>query len=174
MTTTLTALREAMTEFLLSHGIRAMSAWPEAGRQVRAAPLAVVRMKEAEARPLGFGSYLGRLRDEETGAWRERYGQQLTVTFALDLYSPRADGEEGCRRLLDRVARAFQSGGPAGLAAERWTMAEPAFDRESGMYRGELTAVCRGTLEAVTEEESGAFLGFDVKGRLKDERGNDP
>ena len=70
MTTTLTALREAMTEHPVSRGIRALSAWPETGRLVRSAPLAVVRMKEAEARPLGFGSYLGRLRDGETGAWR--------------------------------------------------------------------------------------------------------
>ena len=42
-------------------------------------------------------------------------------------------------------------------------MAEPEFDRESGMYRGELTARCQGTLEAVTDPESGLFLGFEVR-----------
>ena len=60
MTTTLTALREAMTEHLVSHGIRALSAWPETGRLVRSAPLAVVRMKGVEAEPMGFSDYLGR------------------------------------------------------------------------------------------------------------------
>ena len=163
MTTTLTALREAMTEHLVSHGIRALSAWPETGRLVRSAPLAVVRMKGVEAEPMGFSDYLGRFWDEEAGQWRERYGQHIAVTFALDLYSPRTDGEEGCRVLLDQAAGAFQSGGPAGLAVERWSMAEPEFDRESGMYRGELTARCQGTLEAVTDPETGVFLGFEIR-----------
>ena len=163
MTTTLTALREAMTEHLVTHGIRALSAWPEAGRLVRSAPLAVVRMKGVEAESMGFSNYLGRFWDEEAGQWRERYGQRVSVTFALDLCSPRTDGEEGCRVLLDQAAGAFQSGGPAGLAVERWSMAEPEFDRESGMYRGELTARCQGTLEAVTDPESGLFLGFEVR-----------
>ena len=165
MTTTLTALREAMTEFLVSQGIRAFSAWPEAGRLVRSAPLGVVRMKGVEAETMGFSDYLGRFWDEEAGQWRERYGQHIAVTFAMDLYSPRTDGEEGCRVLLDQAAGAFQSGGPAGLAVERWSMAEPEFDRESGMYRGEITAQCQGTLEAVTEPESGAFRGFEVQCR---------
>ena len=163
MTTTLTALREAMTEHLVSHGIRAVSAWPETGRLVRSAPLAVVRMKGVEAKPMGFSNYLGQAWDEETGQWLERYGQHIAVTFALDLYSPRTDGEEGCRVLLDQAAGAFQSGGPAGLAVERWSMAEPEFDRESGMYRGELTARCQGTLEAVTDPETGTFLGFEIR-----------
>ena len=163
MTTTLTALREAMTEHLVTHGIRALSAWPEAGRLVRSAPLAVVRMKGVEAEPMGFSDYLGRFWDEEAGQWRERYGQHISVTFVLDLCSPRTDGEEGCRVLLDQAAGAFQSGGPAGLAVERWSMAEPEFDRESGMYRGELTARCQGTLEAVTDLETGVFLGFEIR-----------
>ena len=162
MTTTLTALREAMTEFLVSRGIRALSAWPEEGRSVWSAPLAVVRMKGVEAEPMGFSDYLGRSWDDEAGQWRERYGQHIAVAFALDLYSPRSDGEEGCRILLDQAAVAFQNGGPAGLAVERWSMAEPEFDRESGMDRGELTARCRGTLEAVTEPETGTFLGFEI------------
>lgn len=163
MTTTLTALREAMTEHLVSRGIRALSAWPETGRLVRSAPLAVVRLKGVEAEPMSFSNYLGRLWDEEAGQWRERYGQHISVTFALDLCSPRTDGEEGCRILLDQAAGAFQSGGPAGLAVERWSMAEPEFDRESGMYRGELTARCQGTLEALTDPESGMFLKFEVR-----------
>ena len=163
MTTTLTALREAMTEHLVSHGIRALSAWPEAGRLVRSAPLAVVRMKGVESEPMGFSNYLGRFWDEDAGQWRERYGQHISVTFVLDLCSPRTDGEEGCRILLDQTAGAFQAGGPAGLAVERWSMAEPEYDRESGMYRGELTARCQGTLEAVTDPGTGVFLGFEIR-----------
>jgi len=165
MTDTLTALREAMTAFLTDRGIRALSAWPGRERLVRAAPLAVVQMEEVKARPMGFQDYLGQVYDGEAGQWRERYGQKVTVTFRLDLYSPRSAGETGCRRLLDQAATAFQTGGPAGLAVAEWTMAEPAFDQESGMFRGKLSAVCRGSLEAVSDE-TGAFLGFVVKGGL--------
>ena len=165
MIPSLTALREAMTAYLNARGLRALSAWPGTDRLVRAAPLAVVRMKEVEAAPLGFQNYLGRVWDEEAEQWRERYGQRVAVAFALDLYSPRADGEEGCRLLLDRAALAFQNGGPGGPAVGKWSMAEPAYDKASGMFRGELTACCQGTLEAVADEE-GSFLGFVVKGGL--------
>jgi len=165
MTAALTALREAMTAFLTARGIRALSAWPGRGRLVRSAPLAVVQMGQVEARPMGFQNYLGQVYDQEAGQWRERYGQQVEVTFRLDLYSPEKTGEEGCRMLLDQAAGAFQTGGPAGLSVEKWTMEEPSFDQESGMFRGKLSAVCRGTLEAVSDEE-GAFLGFIVKGGL--------
>ena len=166
MTATLTTLREGMTAFLVGQGIRAVSAWPETERQVRFAPLAVVQMQRVEVEPLGFQNYLGQSYDRESGRWVERYGQRLSVTFGLDLYSPERSGEEGCRHLLDQVAAAFQSGGPVGLAVERWSMEEPLFEAESGMFRGRLSAICRGTLEAHTDEE-GAFLGFVVKGGLQ-------
>lgn len=42
-------------------------------------------------------------------------------------------------------------------------MGETDFDRDSGMFRGKLQAVCRGTLVAVTEE-TGEITGFTVKG----------
>ena len=114
---------------------------------------------------MGFQNYLGQVYDSAAGAWRERYGQRITVTFGLDLYSPRSAGEEGCRLLLDQAAGAFQTGGPGGLTVEKWSMGEPVFDKESGMFRGRLSAVCRGTLEAVSDE-GGTFLGFEVKGGL--------
>ena len=45
-------------------------------------------------------------------------------------------------------------------------MEEPGFDPASGMFRGRLTAVCRGALEALSDE-TGAFLGFVLKGGLQ-------
>ena len=61
---------------------------------------------------------------------------------------------------------AFQAGRPGGLAVETWSMEEPGFDPASGMFRGRLTAVCRGALEALSDE-TGAFLGFVLKGGLQ-------
>ena len=67
----------------------------------------------------------------------------------------------------DRVAEAFLRGGPEGFAVEKWSVGETGFDRESGSFRGKLQAVCRGMLTAVTSE-SGALVGFRVKGEVKE------
>lgn len=164
--TTLALLRETMTEFLQNQGIRALSAWPKAERTVRTEPLAVVRVKEVEASPAGFHRYLGEVYDETARVWTETYGCAMTATFGLALYSPAAKGEEGCRELLDRVAEAFQRGGPAGLTVEKWSMGEIAFHRDSGMFRGEVTAQCRAVLTEKTDGD-GVFLAFEVKGGME-------
>ena len=91
----------------------------------------------------------------------------MSVKFLVTLYSPRQDGERGCRALVDRVAEAFLRGGPEGFAVEKWSVGETGFDRESGSFRGKLQAVCRGMLTAVTSE-SGALVGFRVKGEVKE------
>lgn len=161
--TTLTALRQVMTEFLEQAGVEALTAWPKGSRWARREPVAVVQVKEVEASAAGFQNYLGQVYDQETRQWTERYGQRVTVRFAIALYSPETAGEEGCRKLLDQVAEAFLQGEPGGFAVEKWSMGESDFDRDSGMFRGKLQAVCRGTLVAVTEE-TGEITGFTVKG----------
>ena len=130
------------------------------------APLAVVQVKEVEAGSAGFQNYLGQRYDAETRSWTEAFGQKVSVKFLVTLYSPRQDGERGCRALVDRVAEAFLRGGPEGFAVETWSVGETGFDRESGSFRGKIQAVCRGMLTAVTSE-SGALVGFRVKGEVR-------
>ena len=163
--TTLTALRQAMTDFLEGQGIAALTAWPQEQRQNHQEPVAVVQVKEVEAAPAGFQNYLGQSYDSQSLRWTERYGQRVTVKFVLTLCSPRAAGEAGCRRLLDQVAGALLRGGPAGFAVEKWTLGEAAFDAQWGMFRVKLQAHCRGWLVARTQE-SGEIVGFAVKGEV--------
>ena len=108
--TTLTLLRQAMTEFLTAQGIPALTAWPQGARSRREEPVAVVQIKEVEAAPAGFQNYLGQRYDSQRHLWTERWGQRVTVKFLLTLYSPRAAGEAGCRDLLDQVAAALLRG----------------------------------------------------------------
>lgn len=164
--TTLTALRQAMTDFLEGQGIAALTAWPQEQRQNHQEPVAVVQVKEVEAAPAGFQNYLGQSYDSQAHRWTDRYGQRVTVKFVLTLCSPRAAGEAGCRRLLDRVAGALLRGGPAGFAVEKWTMGETDFDQHSGMFRGKFQAVCRGTL-VESREESGEIVAIEVKGEMQ-------
>lgn len=163
--TTLTALRQAMTEFLAEKGIQVLTAWPKGNRGSWTKPVAVVQIQEVSAGAAGFQNYLGQTYDPEEKTWTEAYGQQVTVKFGLSLYSPQAAGETGCRALVDQVAAAFLAGGPGGFAMEKWTMGETTFVPERGMFRGQLQAVCRGWLVAVTQE-SGEIVGFTVKGEV--------
>lgn len=162
----LVALRQAMTDYLTAQGVESMTAWPKDRVGALTAPLAVVQVKEVEAGSAGFQNYLGQRYDAETRSWTETFGQKVSVKFLVTLYSPRQDGERGCRALVDRVAEAFLRGGPEGFAVEKWSVGETGFDRESGSFRGKLQAVCRGMLTAVTSE-SGALVGFRVKGEVR-------
>lgn len=161
----LTALRQAMTDYLAAQGVESVTAWPTERAGVLSAPVAVVQVKEVEAGSAGFQNYLGQRYDAGTRTWTEEFGQRVSVKFLVTLYSPRQDGEAGCRLLADRVAEAFLRGGPAGFAVEKWSLGETGFDRESGAFRGKLQAVCRGMLTAVSSE-SGALVGFRVKGEV--------
>lgn len=163
---TLALLQESMAAFLAGQGVTALPAWPKGERQARTAPVAVVKVKEVAAEAAGFQGYLGDRFDETSQRWAEVLGQRVTVTFALDLYSPQNRGEEGCRQLLDQVAAALQTGGPTGLTVERWTMGETAFQGASGMFVGTLRVLCRGLLTAQTDTD-GVFLGFEVKGGVQ-------
>lgn len=161
MSSTLSMLQETMAAFLQAQGVRACAAWPKEERRVQDAPLAVVAVEEAEGQPAGFGGYLGDVLQQ--GRWQEARGEMLRVRFALDLYSPSKDGEEGCRKLLDQIVRAVQSARPGGLSMESWNMGETGFSSQRGMFHGRLRLRCSGVLME-EEEECGAFLGFEVKG----------
>lgn len=163
---TLAALQEAMVEFLEGQGVRALGAWPREGRGRRREPLAVVTVKQVAGSAAGLGGYLGEVYDPAARTWQEAYGQRVGVEFALALYSPEKAGEEGCRLLLDRVVEALQREKPAGLTVEKWTMGETGFREEPGMFCGQLKLQCSGVLLAKAEE-TGAFLGFEVKGGFR-------
>ncbi len=170
---TLTGLQEAMAAFLENQGVRALSAWPREGRKRYDVPLAVVSVKQVEGEAAGFGGYLGQVYDSATRTWREACGQRVNVLFALALYSPETAGEEGCRVLLDQVVEAMQRERPGGLTVEKWTMGETAFQQASGMFCGQLQLRCRGLLMA-KEEDTGAFLGFEVNGGIIIDSDNNP
>lgn len=170
---TLAGLQETMVGFLEKQGVRAVSAWPKDGRKVRSAPLVVVAVKQVEGETAGFGGYVGEVYDSASRTWREACGQRVSAVFALSLYSPERAGEEGCRVLLDQVIEAMQREKPGGLTVEKWTMGETAFQTASGMFCGQLQLRCKGLLLA-KEAETGAFLGFEVKGGITIDSDNNP
>lgn len=164
--TTLRNLQELLTAYLQNQGITAQSAWPREDKHLLTEPLVLVKVKEVEALPVGLQHYLGDVVDSSSGRAREVYGRRANVRYALELYSPVQSGEEGCRMLLDQVAGALQVGSPAGLTLDGWSMGETAFQKASGMFYGRLLVQGRCLLVAETDE-TGAFLGFEVKGAIE-------
>lgn len=164
--TTLRNLQEILAAYLQSQGIPARSAWPREDKPLATEPLVLVKVKEVEALPVGLQGYLGDVTDSTNGHVREVYGRRASVRYALELYSPVQSGEEGCRAMLDAVAGALQVGAPEGLTLDSWSMGETAFQKASGMFYGRLLVQGRCLLVAETDE-TGAFLGFEVKGAIE-------
>ena len=163
--TTLTLLREAMTDYLTGQGISALSAWPGTARLRSNGPVAVVQVQGVEAGESGFQNYLGQVYDQTSQKWTEQYGQRVTIRFAIDLYSLESYGEAGCREALEEVAEALQLGGPAGFTVEQWSAGEIRYEEKSRRFRGRLTARCRAVLVA-SSDEYGSLLGITIQGGI--------
>ncbi len=106
--------------------------------------MAVVQIQEVRASGGGFQNYLGQTYDPAAKTWTETYGQQVGVTFALTLYSPRQAGEAGCRALADQVAATFLTGGPAGVCRGEVDPGGRPPLMPVGDVSGEAQAHCRG------------------------------
>ena len=163
--TTLSLLREAMTDYLTGQGIAALSAWPGTARLRSDGPVAVVQVQGMEAEGSGFQNYIGEGYDQSRQTWTEQYGQRVTIHFAIDLYSPESYGEAGCREVLDEVAEALQLGGPAGFTVEQWSAGEIRYEEKSRRFRGRLAARCRAVLVA-SSDEYGSLLGIAIQGGI--------
>lgn len=160
------AIRERMTEYLQGKGIEARTAYPEGGRLRTGGPVAAVSLRACQGGPEGFRDYLGERYDPESGRWQELYGRRAVLTFGLDLYAPQGSGAAGIQAAFDRMAEALRREGPPGLRLQELTCGETEFDRESGLYRRKVEAVCQGYLYAVADE-GGTFLDFIVRGERR-------
>ena len=91
-------IRAQMAEHLNSHGVVAVTAWPDSGRTEEGRVVAVVSLRGCQVGPAGFQNYLGERYDQETGLWQERYGRRARLTFGLDLYAPKQGSGQAGRR----------------------------------------------------------------------------
>ena len=100
-------IREQMVDYLKERGVQAFAAWPAGERPVQEGALVVVSLRGCQAGPAGFQHYLGERYDERTGLWQELYGRKAALTFGLDLYAPRGQGDVGIQTAFDQVVQAF-------------------------------------------------------------------
>lgn len=154
----LTDWRRQVVEQLNAAGIDAVAAFEPEERAARTKPVTAVSLAAVECRSGGFQNYLGR---EEQ---RERYGRAVELTVGLDVYGPRAWGEDGCRRVMELLAEEALTRGLAGIGAVRLYSSGMEFLEDWEMYHLPVQCVCTACLTACTTDE-GEFVDIQVKGR---------
>ena len=162
----LNALREQVAEQLRQAGVNAVTGMESARASRWREAAAAVSLMRVVCAPGGFQDYLGTHR-EENGLERELYGREVELTLALDIFSPRDGGESACQEAAEAVAESLVCHGAAGLNALEIQSGQVEFLDKEGLYRQKTTCRCRAWLVARMDDGGGAFVDFEVKGRMK-------
>lgn len=166
MSAGLEKIRQAMADYLNSHGVEALTAWPMEPRRERDVPVVVVSLRGCKAGPSGFQDYLGERYNEDTGQWEERYGRRAQLTFGLDIYAPEKGDGQAVQEAFDALAGALVLGGPEGLAVEEFSCGQTGYDSASRCLTRPAQAVCAAYLCGITSTD-GAFVDFELRGVMK-------
>ncbi len=163
----LNAWRTAVAEQLRRSGLNAVTAMESARSSRWREAVAAVSLTRVVCAPGGFQDYLGLKKDPESGKESELYGREAELTLALDVFAPRDGGESACQTAAEAVVEDLVCRGAAGLPAQEVRTDRVEFLERDGLYRQEIACVCRAWLVARVDEDSGAFVDFEVKGRSK-------
>lgn len=134
---------------------------PQSGVFVKAA-IRSVRQSES-----GFARFLGLRERESDGALTEEYGMRCDLEIALDIYAA-MDSENAaadCEAAVDGVLEAMA--GYAGLKISSVACQQATPDRETGLFLCRCTAECGAMLTFDSDEETGEFTDFILKGELR-------
>jgi len=152
----------AVTDCLVQAGLPALRAWPAAPLR-RAEKCICVGLKSCKAAGSGMGEYLGRRAAGDGSADKEFYGLRLETEIALTVLAPSA---AACTETLDALSGALAAL-PGGLRAQALVCAQPEPDKTAGMFRCETVLCAAAYLVAESDEESGSFLDFELRGVMK-------
>ena len=160
----LNALREKVAQQLRQAGVSAVTGMESARSSRWRQAVAAVSLSRVVCVPGGFKDYLG-TRREADGLERELYGREVELTLALDIFSPRDGGESACQEAAEAVAESLVCHGAAGLNALEIQVGQVEFLDKEGLYRQKTTCRCKAWLVARMDDDGGAFVDFEVKGR---------
>lgn len=158
---------EAVRACLEAAGVPVCCAWN--GTEQPEGAVVTVGLASGKLLSPGWGDYLGRSVDEETGAETERFGVRMELELCLDCYAP--ESGPAALALFQQTALALE-GLSAGLRLRELRCGEAAYDGDTLCYH------CRGTLAgtaflvAETAGEEPEFRDFILRGVVKHERDN--
>ena len=159
--------RLAVAEQLRERGLNVVTAMEGARTARWREAVVAVSLSGVVCAAGGFQDDLGVWTDPASGKERELYGREVELTLALDVFAPRDGGESVCQRAAETVTEFLVCRGAAGVAALEVRAGRVEFLETEGLYRQEISCRCRAWLAARMDDEAGAFVDFEVKGRLK-------
>ena len=165
MSGALNALREQVAEQLRQAGVNAVTGMESARSSRWRQAVAAVSLSRVVCASGGFKDYLG-TRREADGMERELYGREVELTLALDIFSPRDGGESVCQEAAEAAAESLVCHGAAGLNALEIQAGQVEFLDKEGLYRQKTTCRCKAWLVAQMDDDGGAFVDFEVKGKI--------
>ena len=167
MSGALNVWRQSVVEQLRESGLNAVAAMESVRANRWREAVAAVSLSRVVCAPGGFKDDLGVMTDPESGVERELYGREVQLTLALDVFAPRDGGESACQRVAEAVTECLVCQGAAGLSALEVQAGRVEFLEQDGMYRQEISCRCKAWLVARMDDDGGAFVDFEVKGRMK-------
>ena len=100
------------------------------------------------------------------GRWEELYGRRVKLTFGLDLYGERAQGDQALQAAFDSLAGALHREGPPGMRLLELSCGETEYDQGGQLLRRPVEAVYEACLYAAAEP-GGLFQDFEIRGGLE-------
>ncbi len=165
----LQTIETAVLSVLNRGGIRAVEAFPAGSMKRLTRPVTAVALAAADAGEAAFCQYLGQRWNETEQVWEELYGKRVELTFALDIFSPRTEehGAAGCRAVFDDIAGQLLAAAPAGLRVNGFSCGPVSFDKDVEAFRCRAEARCTAYLCAVSSDEDGMLLDFELRGVMQ-------
>ena len=161
-------IKQAVAETLCRAGVKAVTEYGQGRLGAYEEAVAVVGIKEAESRELGFLSYLGEVYDDVRGTFVERYAKRMEAVLSLDVYAPKTVGAPGTEAAMERAVEILTEGLPTGIKIGKAVWENVEWDELSGMYRRCGTLHSQALLIAEADpEEDGLILDFILKGVMK-------
>lgn len=152
----------AVTDCLVQAGLPALRAYP-AQQLRRDTPCICVGLQSCKASGSGMGEYLGRRTAADGSADTELYGLRLETEIALSVLAPNA---AQCAETVDRLSAALDAL-PSGLKARSLVCSRLQPDKTAGMFRCDAVLCAAAHLIAESDEETGTFLDFELRGVFK-------
>lgn len=156
------AILSAVTDCLAQAELPAVRAWPATALR-RDTPCICVGLQSCKASGSGMGEYLGRRTSHSGDADTELYGLRLEVEIALSVLAPNA---AECAETVDRLSTALDAL-PSGLKTRSLVCSRLQPDKMTGMFRCDAALCAVAHLIAESDEETGTFLDFELRGVFK-------
>jgi hypothetical protein len=157
-------IKDALRSAIAERGLETTGIFENAAPAKRTKSVAAVGIETISASSVGMNDYLGQTQGGNTVS--EVYGKRAAVRAAIDIYTPRELGADGCCESEEKVYSALSKELASALRAKELSSDETEYDKKTGMFRQRVHADLDAYFTAQTDE-SGLLLDFELKGVIR-------